>query len=733
MFKTKLYPTLLGLLVMVLALWFETAPPQAIGEVINRLNAMVYDTRLKSFLGEGLLDERIVIVDIDEASLRSEGQWPWPRDRIGQLIENLFEYGVAVVSFDFVFAEEERNSLAQVLNRLHETPIATPLIGSLESMLSRFDNNLYMAEKMAQNPVVLGYIFDNQDAPPVGQLPPPLTTSWDDTLHELTLNRASSYTAPLPILSRSAAAAGFFSLIPDSDGTIRRAPLLTYYGDRLYPSLALATIQAYLGDPVDLRVAQEDKLKVIDAITLGNLVIPTDRRGNVLIPYIGAAGSFHYVSAADVLHRRADPSLLDGTIVLIGTTAGGLFDLRSTPVQSVYPGVEVHANLIAGIIDGTFPAEPSWATGANFIAMLILGLVLSIVMPRLSPIALATTLVLLLALLVAGNFYLWYLGLSLPLAVLFIMIALIGIFSMGWGYFVESSGKRFLKEMFGQYIPPQLVEQMSKNPDLYNFDGESRELSVLFCDIRSFTTISESLSAQELKRMLNRYFTPMTEIIFHHHGTIDKYVGDMIMAFWGAPVNDPHHARHAIQAAMAMLAKTVEMQAELKANGYPTIRIGAGINTGVMNVGDMGSSFRRAYTVIGDAVNLASRLEGSSKFYGVDLVVGEQTYAQTKDDFLFRELDLVKVKGKNEAIRIYEPVVAIADASDALRHEMALLDRALAAFRQRQWREGRELFQQLLTQRPGHSLYRLYLDRIDTMEQNDPGPEWDGVYTHTSK
>ncbi len=736
MYKGTRYPILLGLVMLLLSIWMQYTQLPAVRQFIDRIDGIIYDFRLRTFLVDDAKDPRIVIVDIDERSLRSEGQWPWPRERIATLVDNLFKsYEVSVVGFDFVFAEEERNIIAETLRKFEKERVASSTLDDLRKRIRQFDNNRIMADALRGQPVVIGYMFNHRDnEPAVGLLPAPLTTSADGLAERIIVPEGMSYTAPIAILTENSAGTGYFSVLPDEDGNIRRASLVTKYQGRFYPSLALETTRVFLDEQVDIHVAEEGPQHVVEAITLGNLVVATDRQARVLIPYIGEAKSFTYVSATDVINGTADAELLAGTIVLVGTTAGGLFDLRSTPVGSVYPGVEVHANIIAGILDGQFPAEPSWAQGFNFVLMMVMGVGLTLLLPRLSPVLLVTIPVAVGALLISGNFYAWAgYGLSLPVATAFFLLVSISVINMSWGFFFESRSRNQLKGMFGQYVPPQLVEEMSHRPDLYSFDGESKELSVLFCDIRSFTTISESLSAHALKDLLNRYFTPMTEIIFNHRGTIDKYVGDMIMAFWGAPVQDEHHAKHAVEAAMAMLAKTAVLKEEFKALGLPEIRIGAGINTGIMNVGDMGSEFRRSYTVLGDAVNLGSRLEGSSKFYGVDLVVGEQTYKQTCTDFLYRELDLVKVKGKHEAIQIYEPIAAMAQVTREQTEEIALHQQGIVAYRQRNWAEARALFESLQTLNPACYLYRLYLERVALLEQNDPGSEWDGVYTHTSK
>ncbi|MDQ8037014.1 MAG: adenylate/guanylate cyclase domain-containing protein, partial [Pedobacter sp.] len=356
------------------------------------------------------------------------------------------------------------------------------------------------------------------------------------------------------------------------------------------------------------------------------------------------------------------------------------------------------------------------------------------ILPRLEPgymliITMAWFVVLLL-----GNFALWKAArLDLPLAAILLTALLISSFNIGFGFLRANNQKREIKAMFGQYVPPAHVEEMLANPDAVTLDGESREMTVLFSDIRSFTTISEGLSAQDLKQLLNRYFTPITEIIFENNGTIDKYVGDMVMAFWNAPLTDVRHPHNAILAALAMQKKVDELAAAFVADGLPEVHIGIGINTGHMNVGDMGSEFRRAYTVLGDAVNLGSRLESITKFYGAKILVGETTHAQAPE-FLYRRVDRIIVKGKTEPITVYEPVCLLSDASASRRERVERYNEAIGYYFAQQWDAAESILRELAAQDPERVLYRVYLGRIDELRKH---PEltmsWSGVYEHKSK
>ncbi|HYG32807.1 MAG TPA: adenylate/guanylate cyclase domain-containing protein, partial [Methylophilaceae bacterium] len=435
----------------------------------------------------------------------------------------------------------------------------------------------------------------------------------------------------------------------------------------------------------------------------------------------------------DVLDGKVAPEKLKDRIVLVGTTAPGLMDLRATPVQHIYPGVEVHANVIAGILDQNIKERPAYVLGAEFLILLLAGLLLAFLLPALSPVwatVLATTM------LVSGltfNLLMWEsANLVLPLAPFLLLVATIYVLNMSYGFFIESRGKRQLAGLFGQYVPPELVDEMAKDPSAFSLEGESREMTVLFSDVRGFTTISEGLDPKQLTQLMNEFLTPMTHIIHHARGTIDKYMGDAIMAFWGAPLHDPGHARHALLASMQMVHALTDLQARFKEKGWPEINIGVGLNTGLMTVGNMGSEFRMAYTVMGDAVNLGSRLEGLTKNYGVHIIVSEFTRAQAPD-FIFRELDVVRVKGKDKPVTIYEPVCETSQLEATLQDELRLYTDALERYRRQDWDGAGKQFLDLQKHYPQRYLYQMYSERIAYFRQHAPGENWDGVFTYETK
>ncbi len=711
---------------------------------LDQLENHAYDARLV-FSMPNTVDNDVVIVDIDERSLAVEGRWPWGRDRMSVMVKQLFDhYEIGILGFDVVFAEPDESSGLKVLEQLAEKEFrdVPGYAARLDKLRNRLDHDRQFAETIRNRAVVLGYYFNGIGAtatPSVsGQLPQPSFKKDSFKGKRIHFKLADGYGANLPMFQHNALAAGHFNPGEDADGVVRCVPMLYDYEGEQYESLSLAIARNVLGVQKVQAVFAPDSVTSyryagLEWLDLGSVHIPVDENVCTLVPYRGRKGSFNYVSAADVIAGTVNKALLKGAIVLVGTTAPGLQDLRTAPVQSAYPGVEVHANLVSGILNNTLKEKPAYTRGAEFILLVIIGLLMALCLPVLSPM-LASVATLVIGILTVGlNLTFWYsANLVLPLAASLVMIMVLYLVNMSYGYFVETRGKRQLAGLFGQYVPPELVDEMSVNPDAYSLDAENREMTVLFSDVRGFTTISEGLSPQELSDLMNAVLTPMTRIIHNNRGTIDKYMGDAIMAFWGAPLEDHEHARHALLAGMQMLQKLDEMQPEFKARGWPDIRVGVGLNTGQMSVGNMGSEFRMAYTVLGDTVNLGSRLEGLTKNYGVSIIVNETT-VEAVPEYVFRELDKVRVKGKDRPVTIYEPVCLSSELSKDVRDEMNLYQQALKYYRAQEWDLAEMQFLNLSKMSADRAIYPMYVERIKYFRQESPGNEWDGVYTHTSK
>jgi len=421
--------------------------------------------------------------------------------------------------------------------------------------------------------------------------------------------------------------------------------------------------------------------------------------------------------------------------VLIGTTAPGLSDLRSTSVGGLYPGVEVHANLLAGLLDlegGVIKSDPPWMLAAQLLLLVFIGLIISVLLANLTAITGLAVLVISFLTIVLTNWWIWSSGFAMPMASLLILIALIYIVNVAYGYFVESRQQRQMAGLFGQYVPPELVEKMAEDPLKYNMASKKARLTVLFADIVGFTSISEKLTPSELSEFVNGYLTEMSFIIRQSGGTLDKYIGDAIMAFWGAPVEDADHPNHAVGAALAMQAKLEELKETYRQRNWPNIAVGLGLSTGDMTVGDMGSNVRKAYTVMGDAVNLGSRLEGITRQYGVGIIVSEVTKAETTG-IAYRDIDRVRVKGKDVPITIYQPMGYENALSSEEKERITQWNEFIELYRNQDWSRAQASLSHLMQGEPNSFLYEVYAERITAMRANPPGPEWDGVTKYDSK
>ncbi|OQW71121.1 MAG: adenylate/guanylate cyclase domain-containing protein [Proteobacteria bacterium ST_bin11] len=706
--------------------------------LIERLEHIAYDLRLRATIPNSV-DSRIVIIDIDEKSISQEGRWPWSRNKLAQLTDKLFDdYRIDLLAFDVVFSEPDNSSGIEALKQLAEGELAgnqayQHAFAGLSQKLAYDD---IFAASLKNRPVVLGY-FTQHKQESIGhdnKPPPPLATAGE---FAGLLPSAGSFGANLRALQEAAGIGGFFNNpMVDRDGIYRRLPLLIEYQSSLYDALSLAIYRRYRAiREVEFLTDQlgDQDLASLEGIRVGDYTIPTDQHSAILVPYRGRQGSFPYVSATDVLQGQVDRAALAGKIAIVGTTSAGLMDLRSTPVQNVYPGVEIHANIVSALLDQSIKSKPAYLIGFEVLELLVLGLICTFFWPRLSFSGSFMLYFGFSLLVIAVNFALWTkLHIDSALFTPLLLLSSLFVAQVSFAYFLETRRKTQLGKSFSQYVPPELVDQMVQSEDDFSLAGESREMTVLFTDVRGFTSISEGLEPQALSELMNLILTAITKVIHRHQGTIDKYMGDAVMAFWGAPLHDPRHGEHALEAALAILPAITELNQQLKAKDWPEIAIGIGINTGKMSVGNMGSSFRMAYTVLGDAVNLGSRLEGLTKEYGALIIVSDATREQAPQ-FLYRELDIVRVKGKREPITIYEPL-CLTDAADAaLIEQLQLNRRALTVYRQADWETAAELFAQLHRSNPSVWLYRLYLERIEHYRETPPPIDWDGVYTHTSK
>jgi adenylate cyclase len=732
----------LGLLILLVLLGHSARVFQI--PFINHMDSLIYDAKVRLTMPQGV-DQRVVILDIDEKSLAEQGRWPWGRDKLATLMDKLFDqYGIRLVGFDVVFAEPDESSGLKSLESLARKELrdVAGFQSSLRELRPQLDHDARFAASLKNRPVILGYYFSSkQGGVSSGAAPEPVFPAGTFSGRRIGFTQWVSYGGNLPEFQKVAAGAGHFNPLVDIDGTSRRVPLLVEHDGKYYESLSLAMVRNLLGNPsitpgypanAPTSYAGMEWLELKGAGGAA-MTVPVDENAATLIPYRGYQGSFPYISITDVLNDRVPKERLAGRIAVVGTTAPGLMDLRATPVGAAYPGVEIHANLIAGMLDGAVKHKPPYILGADVVLVLIAGAVMVFLLPMLSPFRATVVGTIVLLLLLIVNFSFWHVyNVVLPLANGMIAVALLYAMNMSWGYFVESRTKRQLTGLFGQYVPPELVEEMSRDPENYSMAGRKAELTVLFSDIRGFTTISEGLEPNELATLMNQYLGAMTLVVRKHRGTLDKYIGDAIMAFWGAPVDDPEHAKNAVLTGLEMHVALQSLNKDLVARGWPELKIGVGVNTGPMTVGDMGSPVRQSYTVMGDAVNLGSRLEGITKQYGVGFIVGESTRELLKKEFVFRELDRVRVKGKEDPVGIYEPVGEDGKVAREDLEEIKLWNQALRAYRSQDWDQAEVTLMNLQRIKPRY-LYDLYVKRVEHLRKEPPGENWDGVTIFETK
>jgi adenylate cyclase len=718
--------------------------------VLERLDAIIYDARLRATM-PNTVDERIVIVDIDEKSLGEIGQWPWARNRLAELVDDLFtRQKAALVGFDVVFAEPDESSGLKRLRQLAQTEMKDQpgFAEKISQLQGTLDYDSAFAKALQNRAVVLGYyLTSDRGGRTSGILPEPIMPK--EAMHgrPIKFTSWSGFGSNIEQIAKSAPLAGFFNPIVDSDGVLRSVPLIAEYKDQFYESLSLAMFRVLVGlpsvepgFPPDRYVPKSYQGLESIKLRLGQktLAIPVAEGVTALVPFRGpggvSGGSFKYVSASDLIAHRIAPETLKGKIILVGTTAPGLLDQRVTPVGEAYAGVEAHANLISGLLDDRIAVKPDYALGYDIAILVIAGLTLAFALPLLSASRAVLVSAVVIALVVAMNTWLYVGGgLVLPLAAALVMAITAFALNMSYGYFVESRSKRELANMFGTYVPPELVDEMVKQgAENFSMKATNKELTVMFCDMRGFTKLSEKMEPTQLQELLNSVFNRLTDIIRANRGTIDKYMGDCVMAFWGAPVETSQHAHLAVKTSMEMANAVRKINEENRSKGNPEIGVGIGLNTGTMCVGNMGSQVRQAYTVIGDAVNLGSRLEGLSKVYGVDIVVSEST-RKLAPEFAWQELDRVRVKGKEQAVAIFWPVAPQERLEKATIDELKAWAAFLKAYRGQDWDQCDVLMLNLQRMNAKKYLYELYSERVASMRLLPFDPGWDGATNFETK
>ncbi len=737
----------LGTILLVVILFLSGTP------ILDLIELKTYDLRFLS-RGQEPPSPAVVMATIDEKSLATEGRWPWPRSKFAALVDILSHDGARVIGFDIGFLEPDENSQLTFINQLSEK-VATltikhpQLAAFIRESKKRADNDMALADaiKNSSAPVVLGYFFHMREADLGYRI---TQDEIDQRLQRISASkypfiiyrepgmdggpffRAYAPESNLAMFTEAAASSGYFSLSTDRDGVVRWMPLIIQSGEDVFPPLPVLCAWHYLGKP-DLLV------KVgrygVEGIQIGDRFIPTEENGKLLINYLGPAKTFPHFSISDILGGKVARGTFTDKIVLVGTTAMGIYDLRSTPLSPVYPGTEIHATVIDNILTQRFITKPQWTKVYDLLAIIILGVLIGIALPRMGAfkgLVCVTGLVIV-------HFFIahWlfvsagvWLNIVYPLLALSLNYTVLTVYH----YATEERERKKIRGAFEYYVAPEVVNEIVKHPEKLNLGGERRVLTVLFTDLRGFTAISESTGSHTLVELLNEYFTAMTDIVLHYRGTLDKYIGDSIMAFYGAPIEQEDHPLMACYTAIDMAKELKNLQAEWSARNLPQISMRIGIHTGEMIVGNVGSATRFNYTVMGDAVNLASRLEGLNKAYGTETLIGQDTAQLVEKSVLLREIDMVQVVGRAQGVRVYE-LLGRADTSLPQEQGQAFSFYAagLAAYRERRWDEALELFTQSLSLWSGDGPSRTMADRCQIYQKTPPPEEWDGVFEATHK
>ena len=667
--------------------------------------------------------------------MREQGRFPWSRSKVSELVEALLNAGVIVIGFDVFFAEKERNPVDEILNKNNKLPLK--LTRKIKALANSVDSDKIFASTLKKSEVVLGFLFDNA-AQSIGMLPESVI-EWNkasDQQSEIAV--FDSVLANIEVIQSAASGAGFINSSPESDGFIRKSSLVLNYQNQLYPSLALEVARIYtLSDSIKAVSKTTANTSWLQGITFGKYLIPTNEKGQVLIPFKGKKHSFPYISATDVLNHRIGAKQLEGAVAFVGTSAVGLADLRTTSVGVQYPGVEVHANIFESLLHPEIlPVEPDTSLAIIFTLLFITGLILTSTMVNQGPIVILVLSFFSLAIHISFNWYLWSaMQISLPLFQILLLIVLLTLYYGIIGFVNENSKRKQIKGMFDQYVPPAYIDKLLRSDKGLALKSERRIMTVLFADIRNFTTLSEQFTAEELSDFMQQYLTEVTGIIFNNQGTIDKYVGDMVMAFWNAPLDDEKYSFNAVTTALDMIHATEKLTLLFQEKNWPAVTIGVGVSTGEMNVGDMGSTYRKAYTVLGDAVNLGSRIESLTKYYGVDILINEDAYQDViKEGMLCRLIDKIKVKGKSQAVNVYQPLGLKKETDSKTKHYIQLHQQAMDNYFAGDWKNARDKFCQLQqTSLLSTKVYSIYLTRLQSLESTTVQVDWDGVFSHREK
>lgn len=693
----------------------------------------------------------VVMAVIDEKSLDKEGKWVWPRSKLADLVTKLSKAGARVVALDIGFLEPDDKRIVQTINSIKQEVKKSRIQNTkfehfLENLEYKSDNDRLLVEAIinSSSRVVLGYFF-HMSLAESGHL-----NEADIQIHQENIRgsrhklvryaSAASHNVPLieakmpqsniKMVSNATDLSGFFNIFPDRDGVVRRIPAVIKFREALYAPLSIVSASAYFNHPISVNVTDHG----IKGINISQLYIPTDEWGKILINYRGPEKTFPHISITDILTESVPENILKDKIVLVGATAVGIFDLRVTPFGTVFPGIEVHANIVDSILANDFLYQPAWAAIFDIMAIIVAGLFLGIILPRAGVIsgALAGTF------LFCGHILLCQylfsskgliLNLVYPLSVMiFVYVAI-----TAYKYLAEAKQKKFIKDAFSTYLAPSVVSQLIQFPENLVLGGEKRVITALFSDVQEFTSISEKLTPEELVDLLNEFLTEMTDIILKYEGTVDKFEGDAIIAFFGAPNPLDNQAEVACRACIEMQKRLAELRSKWRTEEKPELKMRIGLCTGPAVVGNMGSKNRMDYTMMGDTVNTAARLEAVNKVYGSFTLVGDSTYRSAGDNIITREIDSVLVAGKEDPVTIYEIIGYPEDVDDRMQEAANHYAEGLEAYRNQDWNRALIFFNKALEATPDDGPSKIMLNRCNEYKVNPPDRDWNGVFTMLTK
>lgn len=708
------------------------------------------DLRFKS-RGNIPTTSNVVLAVIDEKSIAKEGKWIWPRSKMADLINKLSDAGAKVVAFDIGFLEADEKSTVRAIEdiqkKMGDLNQSNPSLAKyLDDLKFHTDNDRLLANAIRNSKakVILGYFFQT-DETSAGHIDEKEIRMHQNNVQgseykSISYSSELARNAPLietfspqsniKVISETTGYSGYFNMFPDEDGVVRWIPAVLKCRESLYAPLSIVTISAFLDSQPSVQLYEYG----IGEIKIGDMSIPTDEIGRIIINYRGPGKTFPHIPVTDILKGEADADLIKDKIVLIGATAVGVYDLRVTPFSNVFPGLEIHANVIDSILGKDLLYHPSWANLFDILAIIIAGLFLGIIIPRTNVLAGAAAsiflffgYILLCQLLFSGKG--WILNLVYPLSVMIIVYVSITLYR----YIAESKQKKFIRDAFSTYLAPSVVKQLIDSPEKLDLGGQERDITAFFSDVQGFTGISETLSPKELVELLNEFLTEMTDIILEYEGTVDKFEGDAIIAFFGAPNDLPNHSEVACKACIKMQKKLEALRTKWKSEKRPALKMRIGLCSGNAIVGNMGSKNRMDYTMMGDTVNIAARLEGVNKIYGIYTLISDTTFRAAGNGIVTREIDSVNVVGRKEPVTIYELIGYPEDVDDRMKMTFELYEKGLEAYRKSNWDLAIKQFISALDMTINDGPSKTMLARCNEFKTCPPDKNWKGAYTIKSK